>query len=72
MQEEFNKAQKTIAPKDLAVDGIHPTKAIELNSASILESVSYELGNLVLRFRMTDNTTNEVRNYFIANKNCFR
>lgn len=42
-------------------DGIHPTKAIELNSASILESVSYELGNLVLRFRMTDNTTNEVR-----------
>ena len=26
MQEEFNKAQKTIAPKDLAVDGIHPTK----------------------------------------------
>ncbi len=25
MQEVFNKAQKTVAPKDLAIDGIHPT-----------------------------------------------
>lgn len=42
-------------------DGIHQAKAIELNSASVLEKAYYEFGELVLRFRMTDNTTNEVR-----------
>lgn len=42
-------------------DGIHPSKSIELNSASVLEKAYYEFGELVLRFRMTDNTTNEVR-----------
>lgn len=42
-------------------DGIHQPKAIELNSASVLEKAYYEFGELVLRFRMTDNTTNEVR-----------
>lgn len=42
-------------------DGIHQPKAIELNSASVLENATYEFGELVLRFRMTDNTTNEVR-----------
>ena len=25
MQKVFNEAQKTIAPKELAIDGIHPT-----------------------------------------------
>lgn len=42
-------------------DGIHPSKSIELNSASVLEKAYYENGELVLRFRMTDNTTNEVK-----------
>ncbi len=45
MQEEFNKAQKTIAPKDLAVDGIHPTKLGHKVMADAVESmISFEKG----------------------------
>lgn len=53
----YNKASNVLTFDD----GIHQPKAIELNSASVLENATYEFGELVLRFRMTDNTTNEVR-----------
>lgn len=53
----YNKASNVLTFDD----GIHQTQTIELNSASVLENATYEFGELVLRFRMTDNTTNEVR-----------
>lgn len=53
----YNKASNVLTFDD----GIHQPKSIELNSASVLENATYEFGELVLRFRMTDNTTNEVR-----------
>ena len=53
----YNKASNVLTFDD----GIHQPQTIELNSASVLENATYEFGELVLRFRMTDNTTNEVR-----------
>lgn len=43
MQEVFNEAQKTTLPKDLAIDGIHPTNlGHKVMADAIMKSIAFE------------------------------
>ena len=53
----YDKATNTL----LFDDGIHDTKSIKLSETSVLERAYYELGYLVLVFRLSDGNINEVR-----------
>ena len=45
---------------------------LEVLRKTLILSFDYTIKNLIEEGLPIDNTTNEVRNYFIANKNCFR